>query len=109
VPPSLSHLTIMTVNFSPNVFIHKALLSKNKSYVKTGIKICFKSTNVASSFTPLENTVTEIQWGDIQRCGTRTDLFTVCVGACFNVTSDMAHCEYHEITDALKEWVIQHH
>jgi len=21
----------------------------------------------------------------------------------------MAHCEYHKITDALKEWVIQHH
>jgi len=60
VPPSVSHLTIMTVNFSPNGFIHKALLSKNKTYIKKGIKICIKSTKVASSFTPLENTVTEI-------------------------------------------------
>jgi len=60
VPPSVSHLTIMTVNFSLNGFIHKALLSKNKTYVKTGIKICIKSIKVASSFTPPENMVTEI-------------------------------------------------
>lgn len=109
MPPSVPHLTIMTVNFSPNEFIHKALLSKNKTYIKTGIKICTKSTKVVSSFSPLENTVTEILWVDIQWCGTRTDVVTVCAGASFNVTSDMAHCECHEITDALKEWVVQHH
>jgi len=50
----------MTVNFSLNGFIHKALLSENKTYVKTGIKICIKSIKVASSFTPPENMVTEI-------------------------------------------------
>jgi hypothetical protein len=54
----------MMVNFSPNGFIYRALYIKTK-HVKPSLKICIKSTKIASSLTHPQNMVKEIQWGDM--------------------------------------------